>query len=124
MSLEQRGARGQRSSRRRLEGRCRVFGPAPIVLAQQFDEPADLLPVLGGVAEHRRLPINHIAVATPLPLPFDEAGVDQVGEDPLGGSNGDADGIGHIAQPHIGIAGDAQQHLRVVCHELPAAALA
>jgi hypothetical protein len=92
-----------------------------VVQTEQFEEPPDVLPFLGGVAEHRRISIDHIAVATPVPLAFDEAGVDKVGEDPLGRSNRDPDGIGQITEPRIRVAGDAQEQLRVVCHELPAA---
>lgn len=110
---------------RRWHGAAGRWGWLPlagaVVQMEQFEEPADLSSLLRGVAEHRSVHLDDVAVTTPVPLPFDEAGIDQVGEDPLGGADGDTDGIGHVAQPQIRVAGDAQQHLRVVGHELPAA---
>ena len=61
-----------------------------------------------------------VAVATSLALAFDVAGLDEVGQDSLRGSERDPDVVGDIAQPNLGVAGDAEQDLRVVGDELPA----
>jgi len=74
---------------------------------------------LSGVSEHRHVSVDHIAVAAPMPLTVDVAGLDEVGEDALRGSEGDADRVRNVAQPNIWVAGDAEQHLRVVGDELP-----
>ena len=87
---------------------------------QQVEQAADVLAVLSGVSEHGRVPIDHVPVATALALPLDEPGVDQVGQDPLCGADGDADRVGDISKAHVGIPGDAEQDLRVVRDELPA----
>ena len=54
-----------------------------------------------------------------MPLTLDVAGLNEVSQDALGGSEGDADSVGDVAQANIGVAGDAEQHLRVVGDELP-----
>jgi hypothetical protein len=88
--------------------------------AQQVEEPADFVARLGGVSEHRCFPVDHVAVAAASPLPVDVAGRDQVSQDALRGSEGDANLVGDVSQAHVGVAGDAEQHLRVVGDELPA----
>lgn len=75
---------------------------------------------LGGVSEHRCLSVDHVAVAPAMALALDVAGPDEVSQDALRGSEGDADLVGDIAQANIGVSDDAQQHLRVVGDELPA----
>jgi hypothetical protein len=76
--------------------------------------------VLGGVSEHRCFSVDDVAVPAAVPLALDVAGLDEVSQDALGGSKRDADGVGDVAQADIGVAGDAEQHLRVVRDELPA----
>jgi len=73
--------------------------------------------------KHRRGLVDAVAVAASLAFPLDEPGLDQVGQDPLGRPDGDADRLRDVAQAHVRVARDAEQHLRVVGHELPAAAL-
>ena len=89
--------------------------------AEKVEKGADVMSVLGGVSEHRCVCVDHVAVAAAVPLALDVAALDEVGEDALRRSERDADSIGDIAQANIGVAGDAQQHLRVVGDELPAA---
>lgn len=87
---------------------------------EQFEQRADVVALLRGVPEHWRVAVDHVAVPASVALPFDVAGFDEVGQDPLGGSERDADGVGDITQASVGVAGDAEQHLRVVGYELPA----
>ena len=100
-----------RGSRGRLLALCQ---------AQEIEERADVVAFLRGVSEHRRLSVDYIAVAATLPLPLDVAGLDEVGQDALRGAEGDADRVSDVTQADIGVAGDAEQHLRVVRNELPA----
>jgi len=76
--------------------------------------------LLGGVSTHRRFPVDHVAVAAAIPFPVDVASRDQVSQDALRRSEGDANRVGDVSQAHVGVAGDAEQHLRVVGDELPA----
>ena len=55
-----------------------------------------------------------------MPLAMEVPGLDEVGEDALRGSERYADRVGDVAQANVGVAGDAEQHLRVVGDELPA----
>lgn len=87
--------------------------------AEQVDQPTDVVAVLRRVAEHRRVAINHVLVAASTTLPFDVAGFDELGQDSLGGSERDPDVVGDITQSNLGVAGYAQQDLRVVGDELP-----
>ena len=91
-----------------------------VFYAEQVEQPADVVAVLGGVAEHRRVAVNHVAVAPSTALPFDVAGFDEFGQDPLRGSERDPDVVGDITQANLGVASDAQQDLCVVGDELPA----
>ena len=88
--------------------------------AQQVEEPADVVAVLGGVPEHRCFSVDDVAVPAAVSLALDVPGLDEVSQDALGRSEGDANGVGDVAQANIGVAGDAEQHLRVVGDELPA----
>jgi hypothetical protein len=47
--------------------------------------------------------------------------LDQLGEDLVGPALGDSDGSGDVAQANARIMGDAEQDVRVVCEEVPAA---
>ena len=58
--------------------------------------------ILGGVAQHRRVAIDHVAVAASMALPFDVAAFDEIGQDSLRGSERDPDFVGDIAQPNSG----------------------
>ena len=89
--------------------------------AEKVEEGADVMSFLGGVSEHRCVCVDHVAVAAAVPLALDVAALDEVGQDALRRSESDSDSIGDIAQANIGVAGDAQQYLRVVGDELPSA---
>ena len=76
------------------------------------------------VLELRRMPhrdraVHDVAVPAADPLPLDVAGLDEVGEDPLRRALGDPDGLGDVPEPHVRVAGDAEQHLRVIGDEPP-----
>ena len=89
---------------------------------KQVEQPADVAAVLGCVAEHRRIAIDHVAVAASVALSFDVASFDEIGQDSLRGAERDPDLVGDIAQANLGIASDTQQDLRVIGDELPALA--
>ena len=91
---------------------------------EEVEEAADLLPVLRRMPEHQRLAIDEVPVSASTTLPHHETRLDEVGQDPLGGSHGDPHGLGDVAQPDVGVARDAEEYLRVVRDELPAAAFA
>jgi hypothetical protein len=105
-------------ARHSLVALCRVGGKP-----EQPEEATDLVAVLGGVPEHRRLIVDDMAVAPPLSFAFEIAGLDEVGQDSLRRTDGDPDGIGDIADAQVRVVSDAEQDLRVICHELPAAGL-
>ena len=67
------------------------------------------------------LPVDDVAVPPTLACPLDETGLDQIGHDPLRRSDRDAHRIGDIAEAHVRVASDAQQHLGVIRDELPPA---
>jgi hypothetical protein len=67
--------------------------------------------------------VDAVAVAATFPLAVDEPGLDEVGDDALGGSLGDPDLLGDVSKPDVRHAGDAEEHLRVVGEEPPAVAL-
>ena len=50
---------------------------------------------------------------------LEEAGLDQIRDDPLCRPLGDADGLGDVSRSDVGVAGDGQEHLRVVRDEPP-----
>ncbi len=60
---------------------------------EKFNEFADVVAVLSGVA-HRGVKVEGVAVSAPDSLAADVAGLDQVGDDPLGRSLGDANALG------------------------------
>src|ERR1700761_3463989 len=59
--------------------------------AEQVEQAADVVAVLGGVAKHRGVVIDHVAVAAATALPFHVAGFDEFGHDSLRGSERDPD---------------------------------
>ena len=98
------------------EGR-EALGAGPRV-GQQVEELADVEVRLGRVA-HPQVAVDAVAVAAADSLALDVAGVREVGDDPLNRALGDADASGDVAQPDLGLAGDADQHLRMVGEERP-----
>ncbi len=87
-------------------------------VAEEVEQFADFVALLGWVA-HLGLLVDHVAVAPAASFAFDESGFCEVGHDPLGCSFGDADCLGDVSEPDVGIVGDAEQHLGVVCEERP-----
>ena len=63
--------------------------------------------------------LDSVAVASAVLGLEHVAGLHQVGDDAECGSLGDAEGDGDLAQADAGVAGDAQQRLRVVGQEAP-----
>jgi hypothetical protein len=86
----------------------------------EAEEGADLDVLLRWVA-HVLVLVDAVAVASTVALALDVSGLDQVGEDSLGGSLGDPDLLGNVAKPDVWRAGDAEEHLRVVGEEAPGA---
>jgi len=43
---------------------------------QEVEELADVVPLLGGVSEHRRFSVDQVAIAAPMPVPLDISGLD------------------------------------------------
>lgn len=76
------------------------------------------MPQLGDVA-HGDVALDRVCVAAADPLTVDVAGLDEVGEDPLGSALCDPHPFGHIAQAHVRILGETEEHLRVVGDERP-----
>ncbi|MEH3055355.1 MAG: hypothetical protein PGN13_15355 [Patulibacter minatonensis] len=55
----------------------------------------------------------------PLTLAIEVVGLDEVGHDPLRRALGDPDALGDVAHADVGIAGDADDDVRVVGQEGP-----
>jgi hypothetical protein len=85
---------------------------------EEVEQLADIVSELGRVA-HFDVAVDRVAVSASDALPFDEARLDEVGDDSLGGAFGDPDVEGDIAQPDLGVVGDAKEHLGVVGDEPP-----
>ena len=54
-----------------------------VFYAEQVEQDADVVAVLGGMAKHRRVLVDHVTVATSTALPLDVAGFDELGQDSL-----------------------------------------
>ena len=91
-------------------------------LAEEVEQFADFVALLGWVA-HLGFLVDQVAVAPAMSLAFEESGFGEVSHDPLGCSFGDADRLGDVSEPDVGIVGDAEQHLGVVCEESPVGCL-
>ena len=74
--------------------------------------------VLGGVA-HGDVGVDAVAVSTADPFALDVAGLDQVGDDALGGTFGDSDALGDVTEPRVRVADETEQDLGVVREEPP-----
>jgi hypothetical protein len=85
---------------------------------EEVEELADIVSELSRVA-HLDVAVDRVAVSASDALPLDEARLDEVGDDSLGGAFGDPDVEGDIAQPDLGVVGDAKEHLGVVGDEPP-----
>ena len=74
--------------------------------------------VLGGVP-HGDVGVDAVVVSTADPFALDVAGLDEVGDDALGGSFGDSDTLGDVTESRVGIAAEAEKDLGVVGEEPP-----
>jgi hypothetical protein len=116
--------RGSTSSRSRRRGEpwvsLRVASPGRDCsdLAEEVEQFADFVAALGWVA-HLGFLVDQVAVAPAASFAFEESGFLEVDHDPLGCSFGDADCLGDVSEPDVGIVRDAKQHLGVVCEERP-----
>lgn len=63
--------------------------------------------------------IDGIVIPSPLPLPDQDPGIDEVGDDHLYRPLGDPDLPGNFAQRRIWIGNQTQQHVRVVRQKRP-----
>jgi hypothetical protein len=63
--------------------------------------------------------VDPVMVASALPFAFDVAGLDEVGEDALGGPFGDTNAVSDLSQGDVRVGCDAEQDLRVVREEAP-----
>jgi len=79
---------------------------------------ADLVAVLGGVT-HGYVGSDAVVVSAADPFAFDVAGFDQVGDDALGGSLGDSNGLGDVPESGVRAVGGAGKDLGVVREEPP-----
>jgi hypothetical protein len=69
---------------------------------------------------HRSLAPDHVVVPAADASSLEEAGLGEVGHDPLNCTLGDPDVFGEVAKAHVRIPGDTQQNLSVVGEECPA----
>ena len=89
---------------------------------EHVEKLPDRMPGLRLVA-HGRAPVDRVAVPSPDAFDRHEAGLDEVGDDPLRGALGDAHHLGDVPRPYVWVLGDAEKHLGVVRHEPPALAI-
>ena len=87
-------------------------------LAEEVEQFADRVALLSRVA-HLGLLVDQVAIAPAVSFAFEESSFGEVGHDPLGCSFGDADCLGDVSEPDVGVVGDGKQHLGVVCKERP-----
>jgi hypothetical protein len=112
-------AEATRPGRALFAGAELSVGLGRLAEAKEVEERSDLVPALRGVS-HRVLTVDLVTVSTPHSLAREEAGCDEVGDDPLHGSLGDPDVIGYVAKAHVRVIRDAEQDLGVVRDERPA----
>ena len=87
-------------------------------VAKEVEQFADFVALLGWVA-HLGFLVDQVAVAPAASFAFEESGSDEVSHNPLGCSFSDADCLGDVSEPDVGIVGDAKQHLGMVGQERP-----
>jgi len=63
--------------------------------------------------------VNAITIASPVALPFNVAALLEIRDDPLHRAFGDADPLGHLADPDIRVAGQDQKHVGMVAQKRP-----
>ena len=103
-------------------GLCSCASALVSLHLQEFQEFADLMAVLGGVA-HRDVGVDAVVVATADPFALDVAGFHQLGDDALGGPFCDPDALGDVTEPGVRVSVDAEKDLGVVRKEPPCLAV-
>jgi hypothetical protein len=93
-------------------------GNLVLLQLQEFQELADLVAFLGGVA-HGDVGVDAVAVATADPFALDVPGFNQVGDDPLSGSLGDSNVLRDVTEPRVRVAVEEEKDLGVVREEPP-----
>ena len=63
--------------------------------------------------------MEFVAVSSSVAVAFEVSGADEVGDDSLRGTFGDADCVGDVTQSHARVLGDAQQDVCVVGEKRP-----
>ena len=97
---------------------CRLCEALVALHLQEFQEFADLVAVLGGVA-HADVGVDAVVVATADPFAVDVAGFPQLGDDALGGPLSDPNALGDVTEPGVRVSVDAEKDLGVVREEPP-----
>jgi hypothetical protein len=72
-----------------------------------------------GRVTHVDAGIDAVVVPAAVMFAVDVAGVDEVGEDSLGGAFGDADPFSDVSKPDVGATRDCEEYLGVVGEEAP-----
>ena len=110
------GSRGAGEDPARAEFPARLGQGLP---EQNLQQVADLSPLDEGMTQGE---IRHHLVVVPPPLSLAEhiTGFDQLREDPVGGTLGDPDRGGDVAQADSRVTGHAHQDVSVVGQKVPA----
>jgi hypothetical protein len=85
---------------------------------EDVEQSSDVLLSLGGVA-HLGLWVHAVMIAPPSVFAGHVAALDEVSDDLLSRAFGDSDGLSYVAQAHVAVTGDGEQHLGVVGDERP-----
>lgn len=98
---------------------CRTLGWCPVFSAPNHGhEVANPTVRLDGMSQ-ASLPIDGVAIAATDAVPREHPGIDKLRDNALHGSLGNADPISEIAQPHIGIVREPQDHVTVIRQKGP-----
>src|SRR5450755_355635 len=119
--LEYPGLRGGHQSRPLAPGPGRDpggSGDEPAMCCEEGDDLAN-----GGFSGaefgHRQVGLDLVAVAAAVLMPEHVARLGEIGHDAVGSALGDAQAGRDVAQPHVRVLGDTQQHPGVVGQESP-----
>jgi hypothetical protein len=85
---------------------------------EDVEQGSDILLSLGGVAQ-LGLWVHAVVIAPPSAFAGHVAPFDELGDDPLSRSFGDSDGLSDVAETHVAVASDREQHPCVVGDERP-----
>jgi hypothetical protein len=88
------------------------------LLAEHTEDLTDSVLALERMSQ-RKVGVKLIAVSSPVAVAVKIAGVNEVGDDPLGGALGDPDACGDVTKPNAGVTGNADQHVGVVGEKRP-----